>query len=129
MQQSQLCSAMNGLHLKKRWSFFYGCMAVLWMCCTSIIRRPVQLNTVTWYMLYTLNGIDLFTSWKAINTFCTKSIIKIRKEDTAAVFTFFWKVMLKWDFYISAVTIYHILKISHPYFHWYFYQNTLVCTH
>ena len=34
------------------------------------------------------------------------------------------KDILKWDFYISAVTIYHIPKISHPYFHWYSYQNT-----
>ena len=37
--------------------------------------------------------------------------------------------MLKWDFSFSAVTINHIPKISHPYFHWYSYQNTSVCMH
>ena len=38
-------------------------------------------------------------------------------------------LLLKWDFSISAVTINHTPKISHPYFHWYFYQNTSVCMH
>ena len=38
-------------------------------------------------------------------------------------------LILKWDFSISAVTINHTPKISHPYFNWYFYQNTSVCMH
>ena len=42
---------------------------------------------------------------------------------------FFVQRFLKWDFSISAVTINHTPKISHLYFHWYFYQNTSVCMH
>ena len=40
-----------------------------------------------------------------------------------------WLYWLKWISSFSAVTNNHTQNIYHPYFHWYFYQNTSVCMH
>ena len=60
-------------------------------------------------------GYEKMPSWPCLLVYLLSESIKEEGEK-----------LLKWDFSISAVTIHHTPKISHPYFHWFFYQNTSV---
>ena len=101
------CQLVYSSRGRRRWGH--------WGCCQ---HAPCPPSIIPWYIGPVGNDLQ----WPLCHDCIARSTEILCKNEHR-------DALLKWDFYISAVTIYHIPKISHPYFHWYSYQNTSVCMH